>query len=181
MRAAYKLHTSPVSAVSWFDNLPTHATRVTAGGQLPSSFWKPNKYNVRGGIEEAFLSTTYEKSVAFGYASKPGEPGIVFELQMGATSTLLQLLCKARDVRSQSTFDSALDGKHWPNKNLVASPPPSIPTRTIGFICRPRLISPHANPRLWPRLNSPHLPQSLNTHLSVCCIWKPHLPASLIQ
>ena len=84
-RDAHILCVCPLSAVSWFVSLPTRAMCTTAGGKLPSSFWKPNKHNVRGGVEKAFLSTTYEKSVAFGYASQPGQPGLVFELQMGTS------------------------------------------------------------------------------------------------
>ena len=54
-----------------------------AGGALPAEFWTPNEYNVRGGIEGAFLSTTLDRTVAFDYASRPGKPGLVFEMQMG--------------------------------------------------------------------------------------------------
>ena len=52
-------------------------------GTLPSSFWKPNAQGVRGGIESAFMSTTFDRRVAMQYASRPGRPGLVFEFQMG--------------------------------------------------------------------------------------------------
>ena len=58
--------------------------RGVAGGRLPDSFWTPNEYNVRGGIEGAFLSTTLDRKVAFDYAGNdPGKPGLIFEVQMG--------------------------------------------------------------------------------------------------
>ena len=89
--------------------------RGIAGAELPPTFWTPNEYNVRGGIESAFLSTTVKRQVAvtlresnshssdpsrpahrptrigrltvrlwqYDYASRPGKPGIVFEMQMG--------------------------------------------------------------------------------------------------
>ena len=58
--------------------------RGVAGGRLPDSFWTPNEYNVRGGIEGAFLSTTLDRQVAFDYAgNNPGKPGLIFEVQMG--------------------------------------------------------------------------------------------------
>lgn len=58
--------------------------RGVAGGRLPDSFWTPNEYNVRGGIEGAFLSTTLDRKVAFDYAgNNPGKPGLIFEVQMG--------------------------------------------------------------------------------------------------
>ena len=58
--------------------------RGVAGGRLPDSFWTPNEYNVRGGIESAFLSTTLDRKVAFDYAgNNPGKPGLIFEVQMG--------------------------------------------------------------------------------------------------
>ena len=58
--------------------------RGVAGGRLPDSFWTPNEYNVRGGIEGAFLSTTLDRKVAFDYAGNNlGKPGLIFEVQMG--------------------------------------------------------------------------------------------------
>jgi len=57
--------------------------RGVASGVLPEQFWTPNEQGVRGGVESAFLSTTYDREVARGYASKPGKPGILFEVQMG--------------------------------------------------------------------------------------------------
>ena len=65
----------------------TRATKVyrgLAGGALPKSFLTPNKQGVRGGIENAFLSTTFDRAVAMQYASSnEGKPAIVFEIQMG--------------------------------------------------------------------------------------------------
>ena len=69
-----KLSQLTVAAMVW---------RGVSGGVLPREFWKPNEYNVRGGVEWAFLSCTTDYQVAFGYASSNGGPGMVFEMQMG--------------------------------------------------------------------------------------------------
>ena len=57
--------------------------RGVSGGVLPERFWTANKQGVRGGVERAFLSTTYERDVAIHYASSSDSPSIVFEIQMG--------------------------------------------------------------------------------------------------
>ena len=57
--------------------------RGVVGGVLPESFWQPNEHGVKGGIEPAFLSTTYDRQVAMSYASAPGKAGLVFEMKMG--------------------------------------------------------------------------------------------------
>ena len=51
---------------------------------LPAHFWLANEYNVRGGVENAFMSTTLEPGVAMGYAAGDGSKiGIVIEVQQG--------------------------------------------------------------------------------------------------
>ena len=51
---------------------------------LPDEFWRPNEYDVRGGVENAFMSTTLDRSVAMGYASgDTTKMGIVIEAQQG--------------------------------------------------------------------------------------------------
>jgi hypothetical protein len=57
--------------------------RGIAGMKLPDEFWTPNKFNVRGGVEQAFMSTTTERLVAMGYASGGQGAGIVIEVQQG--------------------------------------------------------------------------------------------------
>lgn len=57
--------------------------RGISGGRLPESFWTANEQGIKGGIESAFMSTTYDRAVAMHYASRPGQPAIVFEMQMG--------------------------------------------------------------------------------------------------
>ena len=45
----------------------TRATKVfrgVAGGVLPESFWEDNKQGVRGGVESAFMSTTFDRAVS---------------------------------------------------------------------------------------------------------------------
>lgn len=64
----------------------TKATKVyrgVGGMALPPAFWEPNDAGVRGGIENAFMSTTLDKGVAVGYASERGGMGLVFEVQQG--------------------------------------------------------------------------------------------------
>ena len=57
--------------------------RGIAGMKLPDQFWTPNEFGVRGGVEQAFMSTTTEMSVAMGYASGGRGAGIVIEVQQG--------------------------------------------------------------------------------------------------
>ena len=56
--------------------------RGISGGSLPDEFFTPNKFDVCGGIENGFMSTTLDREVALGYASS-GMAGVVFEVQMG--------------------------------------------------------------------------------------------------
>ena len=90
----------------------TKATKVyrgISGKALPAEFWKPNEvrpprphpsldaacrppcpcvprlprqFGVMGGVENGFMSTTTDRSVAAGYAASGGV-GIVFEVQQG--------------------------------------------------------------------------------------------------
>ena len=57
--------------------------RGIAGMKLPDEFWTPNEFGVRGGVEQAFMSTTTEQSVAMGYAAGGKGAGIVIEVQQG--------------------------------------------------------------------------------------------------
>lgn len=58
--------------------------RGVSGARLPPSFWVPNEFNITGGIEYAFMSTTTTRNVAMTYASNdPNKPGMVFEIQLG--------------------------------------------------------------------------------------------------
>ena len=63
----------------------TKADRVYRGfgsGVLPSTFWEPNEFGVKGGVEAAFMSTTTDKRVAMQYA-RGGKGGLLFEIRMG--------------------------------------------------------------------------------------------------
>ena len=73
------------SAIAKLSQLTVATTvwRGVYGGVLPRDFWRPNEYNVRGGVEWAFLSCTTDYKVAFTYASSGSGPGIVFEFQQG--------------------------------------------------------------------------------------------------
>jgi hypothetical protein len=58
--------------------------RGVSGGVLPKTFWEPNAQGVKGGIESAFMSTTFDRKVAMQYASsEQGKPALLFEMQMG--------------------------------------------------------------------------------------------------
>ena len=64
----------------------TYVTKVyrgVSGGVLPEAFWKPNAFGVCGGVETAFMSATLDPTVAQFYASQPGKPGTVLEIQQG--------------------------------------------------------------------------------------------------
>ena len=52
--------------------------RGVSGGTLPAEFWQKNEWNVAGGVEFAFMSTTLDKSVALHYAGSggAGAPGL---------------------------------------------------------------------------------------------------------
>ena len=55
--------------------------RGTTNGALPDSFFVPDKYNIKGGIEFGFTSMTTEKAQAAHYAK--GKAAILFEADMG--------------------------------------------------------------------------------------------------
>jgi hypothetical protein len=50
---------------------------------LPDKFWTPNRYNVRGGIDGAFMSTTLDRETAINYAQSGKTAPIIFEIQQG--------------------------------------------------------------------------------------------------
>ena len=52
---------------------------------LSQDLLEPNEYNVRGGVEFAFMSTTPKREVAMEYAGKGADhqTSIVFEIKMG--------------------------------------------------------------------------------------------------
>ena len=62
----------------------TKVYRGIAGMKLPDEFWQANDYDVKGGVEPAFMSTTLEENVAMGYAAGDGSKmGIVLEIRQG--------------------------------------------------------------------------------------------------
>ena len=56
--------------------------RGIGGKALPKEFWTANDFNVRGGVEPAFMSTTLNREVAMTYASGSGV-GIVLAIRQG--------------------------------------------------------------------------------------------------
>ena len=58
--------------------------RGISGGVLPEEMWRVNKYNVRGGVETAFMSGTLDRRVAASYASNSDNGvGMVYEYHLG--------------------------------------------------------------------------------------------------
>ena len=82
----------------------TTATKVyrgVSGMKLPNEFWRPNQFGVKGGIENAFMSTSLDKSVAMGYAKGDGSrPGIVIEVQQGMVNRGAALSWLSQVLRS---------------------------------------------------------------------------------
>ena len=68
----------------------THACvvyRGVSGGKLPDSFWVPDEFGCRGGVEPGFMSTTQSLAVATGYASNQlATAGMVIESVLGMTN-----------------------------------------------------------------------------------------------
>ena len=56
--------------------------RGIGGKALPTEFWTPNSFGVRGGVEPAFMSTTLNREVAMTYASG-SDVGIVLAIRQG--------------------------------------------------------------------------------------------------
>ena len=56
--------------------------RGIGGKALPTEFWTPNDFGVRGGVEPAFMSTTLNREVAMTYASG-SDVGIVLAIRQG--------------------------------------------------------------------------------------------------
>ena len=65
----------------------TRATKVyrgISGRGLPRQFWTANAFDVAGGVETAFMSTSTDRAVALGYAGGDDHsPGILIEVQQG--------------------------------------------------------------------------------------------------
>jgi hypothetical protein len=58
--------------------------RGVSGGVLPDAFWTANEYGVRGGVERAFVSTSYDRAEALSYSCvNENRPAIIFEIEMG--------------------------------------------------------------------------------------------------
>ena len=61
--------------------------RGVSGGVLPDEFWNPDAFNLRGGVEPGFMSTTQSRDVAMNYAgNRPGKGSVVLEIEQGMTS-----------------------------------------------------------------------------------------------
>ena len=88
-RRAAPVRCSVINSVIVKSSKLTRATKVyrgIAGGLLPDRFWEANEQGVKGGIESALMSTTFDRAVAMHYASVPGKPALVFEMQVGGAA-----------------------------------------------------------------------------------------------
>ena len=58
--------------------------RGVGGMRLPPAFVTPNSHNVRGGVENGFLSTTtdWDAALKYGRAAKDGEASLIFRMRM---------------------------------------------------------------------------------------------------
>ena len=61
----------------------TKLYRGVSGALLPRPFWTPNQYNVRGGVEVAFMSCTEDKEVRAQVRRVQKNAAIVFEVKQG--------------------------------------------------------------------------------------------------
>jgi hypothetical protein len=117
--------------------------RGIAGMKLPSEFWIPNEFGVRGGVEKAFMSTTTEQAVAMGYASggrgaKQASVGIVIEVQQGmvnrgADISRLSQYPHEREILCARTASS-----------LICQPVPNCISMRFRRCARARLVHPDA-------------------------------------
>lgn len=98
----------------------TKVYRGISGGLLPQEFWEANKYNIRGGVEYAFMSTTLEKSVAMQYASS-GAVGTVFEIQMGMIDRGASLQWISQYPQEQEICFAPLTGLEVRSKRVEGS------------------------------------------------------------
>ena len=105
--------------------------RGLSGGVLPDAFWHSDEYNVRGGCEYSFLSTSLERSVALEYAAHRKCAATVFEINMGATSRGAHMewlsQCTPRDLEPEPSSTHPAASLRLPCPR-VARAPPRTPT-----------------------------------------------------
>ena len=109
----------------------TKLYRGVSGALLPRPFWTPNQYNVRGGVEVAFMSCTEDKEVALKYAAPKKKAAIVFEVKQGMVDRGADVAwlrsTRTRRVRSRCR---AARGRAPPT-STAPSPPPLPPLSAI--------------------------------------------------
>ncbi|KAL1515285.1 hypothetical protein AB1Y20_001928 [Prymnesium parvum] len=100
------------SAVVKLSKLTKAATvfRGVSGGELPASFYQPNEFNVRGGVEAAFMSTTLSLDVALAYANSSGGSGIVFAMHQGMVDRGAELQWLSQYPDERETLFGPLTG-----------------------------------------------------------------------
>lgn len=69
--------------------------RGIGGKALPTEFWTPNSFGVRGGVEPAFMSTTLNREVAMTYASG-SDVGIVLAIRQGMVNRGADISARGR-------------------------------------------------------------------------------------
>ena len=67
---------------------------------LPKEFWVANAFNVRGGIEAAFRSTTTDKEVARAYSIGSSGRSTLFEMPQGMINRGADIGCRCPNEKS---------------------------------------------------------------------------------
>jgi len=91
------------------------------GGVLPDSFLSPNHFNVRGGVERAFMSTTTDRQVALDYASGSGGACVVFAIEQGLADRGADCSWLSQYPHERETLWGALSGVEVRNVSVHGS------------------------------------------------------------
>lgn len=110
--------------------------RGISGGVLPDEFWTPNGFNVCGGVEFAFTSTTTHRDVAMQYASS-GQVGMVFEVQMGMVDRGAELEWLSQYPAEKEICFAPLTGSKRPRPRRQTGRPYVAPPAPLSLPCVP--------------------------------------------
>ena len=88
--------------------------RGVSGGKLPESFWRPNKQGVKGGIEAAFMSTTFDRDVAMQASLAPlWGPRCLHVVVVTAMEPDRMLARPTRAQFLRHSMQASLANRHW--------------------------------------------------------------------
>eukprot|EP00966_Prymnesium_polylepis_P181892 4213792-Prymnesium_polylepis.1 len=91
----------------------TKATTVYRGvdGVLPDEFWEAKEYDVMGGVELAFMSTSTQRDVALGYMKQSNKTAkILFEIRMGMIDRGADVSCLSQFPAEREILFAPLTG-----------------------------------------------------------------------